>query len=187
MARAAWAELAPTLDPARLVFLDETWASTRMARTLGRAPRGKRLIATVPHGRWHITTFVGALRRTGLTAPLVVDGALNGETFRAYVEQALAPTLSRGDVLVMDNLSVHKVPGIREAVEARGATLLYLPPYSPDLNPIELAFSKLKGLLRSAAERTTNALWNRIASLLDHFTPTECAAYFRHCGYPQSA
>lgn len=175
------------LDPARLVFLDETWASTRMARTLGRAPRGQRLVATVPHGRWHITTFVGALRRTGFTAPLVVAGALNGETFLAYIRQFVAPTLSAGDVLIMDNLSVHKVAGIREAVEARGATLLYLPPYSPDLNPIELAFSKLKTLLRSAAERTTDALWNRIGSLLDRFTPAECAAYFRHCGYPQSA
>jgi len=175
------------LDPSRLVFLDETWASTRMARTLGRCPRGQRLTATVPHGRWRITTFVGALRHTGFTAPLVVDGALNGQTFRAYVEQALAPTLSPGDVLVMDNLSVHKVAGIRQAVEMRGATLLYLPPYSPDLNPIELAFSKLNALLRSAAERTTAALWNRIASLRARFPPAECANYFRHCGYPQSA
>ena len=158
-----------------------------MARTNGRAPRGKRLIATVPHGRWHITTFVGALRQGGFTAPLVIEGAINGETFLAYVEQFLAPTLSRGDVLVMDNLSVHKVGGVRKAVEASGATLLYLPPYSPDLNPIELAFSKLKALLRTAAERTTEALWNRIGSLLDRFSPHECAAYFRHCGYPQSA
>lgn len=177
----------PGLDPSRLVFLDETWASTRMTRTLGRAPRGQRLVATVPHGTWRITTFVGALRRDGFTAPLVVDGAINGEIFLAYVEQILAPTLSRGDVLVMDNLNVHKVSGVREAVAARGATLLHLPPYSPDLNPIELAFSKLKALLRSAAERTTDALWSRIGSLLNHFTPDECAAYFRHCGYPHSA
>lgn len=158
-----------------------------MSRTLGRAPRGERLIATVPHGRWHITTFVGALRVGGFTAPLVIEGAINGETFLAYVRQFLAPTLRPGDVLVMDNLSVHKVQGVREAVEARGATLLYLPPYSPDLNPIELAFSKLKALLRTAAERTTDALWDRISALLDRFSPNECANYFRHCGYPQPA
>lgn len=158
-----------------------------MARTNGRAPRGKRLIATVPHGRWHITTFVGALRQGGFTAPLVIEGAINGETFLAYVEQFLAPTLRPGDTLVMDNLSVHKVQGVREAVEARGATLLYLPPYSPDLNPIELAFSKLKTLLRSAAERTTERLWHTIGSLLDRFSPHDCAAYFRHCGYLRSA
>ena len=129
-----------------------------MAGTLGRAPRGERLVATVPHGRWHITTFVGALRQSGFTAPLVIEGAINGETFLANVEGFLAPTLPSGDVLVMDNLSVHKVQGVREAVERRGATLLYLPPYSPDLNPIELAFSKLKALLRTAAKRTTEAL-----------------------------
>jgi transposase len=157
-----------------------------MARTLGRAPRGERLIATVPHGRWRTTTFVGALRQEGFTAPLVIEGAINGETFLAYVQQFLAPTLRPGDTLVMDNLSVHKVCGVREAVEARGATLLYLPPYSPDLNPIELAFSKLKALLRTAAERTTEALWTTIGALLERFSPHECSAYFRHCGYPHS-
>jgi transposase len=168
----------PGLDPARLVFLDETRASTRTARTLGRAPRGERLIATVPHGRWHITTFVGALRRGGFTAPPVVEGAMNGPTFLAYVRQFLAPALAPGGVVVMDNLSAHKVPGVREAIEAGGAALLYLPPYSPDLNPIELAFGKLEGLLRSAAERTTEALWRAIGALLSRFSSEECAAYF---------
>ena len=158
-----------------------------MARASGRAPRGERLVATVPHGRWRITTFVGALRADGLTAAAVVDGAVDGPTFLAYVRQVLAPTLRPGDVLAMDNLSVHKVAGVREAVEAAGATLLYLPPYSPDLNPIELAFSKLKRLLRSAAERTTEGLWRAIGSVLDRFTPDECRRYFGRCGYAQSA
>ncbi len=186
-ARAAWADLAPTLDPNRLVFLDETAASARMARTNGWAPRGERLVAAVPHGRWRVTTFVGALRADGFTAPAVIDGALDGPTFLAYLEQVLAPALVAGDVLAMDNLSVHKVAGVREAVEARGATLLYLPPYSPDLNPIELAFSKLKRLLRSAAERTTEGLWTAIGALIGRFSPDECRRYFRHRGYAQSA
>ena len=185
-ARAAWSGMMPGLDASRLVFLDETWASTRMARTNGWAPRGERLVAAVPHGRWRVTTFVGALRPKGFTAPAVVDGAMDGPTFPAHVRQFLAPTPGEGDVLVMDNLGVHKVAGVREAVEARGATLLYLPPYSPDLNPIELAFSKLKGLLRAAAERTTEGLWHTIGTLLGRFGPDECAAYFRHCGYAQS-
>ena len=169
------------------MFLDETWASTRMARTSGRAPRGARLVATVPHGRWRITTFVGALRAEGLVAPLVLDGAIDGPTFLAYVRRVLAPALRPGDVLVMDNLSSHKVAGVREAVEEAGATLLYLPPYSPDLNPIELAFSKLKHLLRSAAERTTEGLWDALGALLDRFSPDECRRYLARCGYAQSA
>ena len=142
-ARAAWAGMTPGLDASRLVFLDETWASTHMARNDGWAPRGECLVAAVPHGRWRITTFVGALRPEGFAAPAVIDGAMDGPTFLAYVRQVLAPTLREGDTLVMDdNLGVRKVAGVREAVEARGATLLYLPPYSPDLSPIELAFSK---------------------------------------------
>ena len=186
-ARAAWTGVMPGFDASRLVFLDETWASTRMARTSGWAPRGERLVAAVPHGRWRVTTFVGALRTGGFTAPAVVDGAMDGAAFLAYVRQFLAPTLREGDVLVMDNLGVHKVAGVREAVEARGATLLYLPPYSPDLSPIELlAFSKLKGLLRAAAERTTEGLRRTTGALLGRFGPDECAAYFRHCGYAQS-
>lgn len=168
------------------MFLDETWATTNMARTNGRAPRGARLRASVPHGRWRTTTFVGALRADGFAAPLVLDGAVDGRAFLAYVRQVLAPALRPGDVLVMDNLSSHKVAGVREAVEAAGATLLYLPPYSPDLNPIELAFSKLKRLLRAAAERTVDGLWDALGALLDRFPPDECARYIAHCGYGRS-
>jgi transposase len=168
------------------VFLDETGASTKLTRRLGRAPRGQRLIAKVPHGHWKTTTFVGGLRLSGFTAPLVVDGPINGKTFLAYVEQHLAPTLAPGDVVVMDNLAAHKVSGVRqaiEAVEAVGARLIYLPPYSPDFNPIEQAFAKLKWLLRSAAERTIAALEQAIASSLDRFSPGECRNYFRNSGY----
>ena len=157
-----------------------------MARTHGRAPKGERLICAVPHGHWHTTTFLCGLRTTGLVAPLVLDGAIDGAAFRAYSEQFLAPTLAPGDIVVLDNLSSHKVSGVREIIEARGARLLYLPPYSPDLNPIELAFSKLKRLLRDAEVRTVDALWQTIGRLLERFTPTECANYIRHCGFAQS-
>lgn len=157
-----------------------------MARRFGRARRGERLIAAVPHGHWHTTTFLCGLRHDGLVAPLVLDGAINGITFRAYIEQMLAPTLTPGDVVICDNLGSHKVDGVRQAIEARGATLLYLPPYSPDLNPIELAFSKLKHLLRKTAARTVGALWDAIGQLLEHFQPSECARYLAHCGYLQS-
>ena len=174
------------LDIERLVFLDETWATTNMGRKLGRAPRGERLIATVPHGHWHTTTFLCGLRSDGLVAPLVLDGAINGAAFLAYVEQMLAPTLRVGDIVICDNLASHKVAGVREAIEARGASLLYLPAYSPDLNPIELAFSKLKRLLRSAAERTVDALWNTVGRLIGAFKPGECAGYLRHYGYAHS-
>lgn len=174
------------LDPRRLVFLDETWAATNLARRYGRQLRGKRLVAAVPHGPWKTTTFVAALRVEGLTAPLVIDGALNGEVFLAYVRQQLAPTLRPGDLLVMDNLSAHKVAGVRQAVEAAGAQVVYLPPYSPDYNPIELVFSKLKWLLRSAGARTVDGLWNLLGKLLDHFPAAHCANYFRHCGYATS-
>jgi transposase len=167
----------------RLVFIDETGTSTNMARPRGRAPRGKRLVAKVPHGHWKTTTFVAGLRSTGLTAPLVLNGAMNGDTFLSYVTQFLAPTLKPGDTVVMDNLSAHKVAGVREAIEAVGARLLYLPPYSPDFNPIEKAFAKLKALLRKAAERTVDGLWSRIASLIDAFRSAECANYLRHAGY----
>ena len=171
------------LDARRFVFLDETWASTNMARRYGRCPRGERLVAAVPHGHWKTTTFVCGLRHDGLVAPLVLDGALTGDVFLAYVRRQLAPELRAGDVLVMDNLSVHKVGGVREAVEAAGARLLYLPPYSPDLNPIEQVFSKLKSLLRSAAERTVEGLWAAIGRLLDRFPPDECDRCLVHCGY----
>src|ERR1700719_1765246 len=144
--RAAWREVQPSMNPTRLVFLDETWATTNMARRYGRAPRGERVIASVPHGHWKTSTLVAGLRDDAITAPLVIDGAMNGEIFRAYIEQFLAPTLAHGDIVVMDNLRSHKVAGVREAIEARGASLIYLPPYSPDLNPIEQAFAKLKAL-----------------------------------------
>ena len=171
----------------RLVFLDETWAKTNMTRRGGRSLRGQRLVAKVPHGHWKTTTFVGALRAEGLTAPTVVDGAMNGATFLAYVQQQLAPTLRPDDVVVMDNLSAHKVAGVREAIEAVGASVAYLPPYSPDLNPIELVFAKLKWLLRSAEERTVEGLWNLLGKLLDDFPPAECGRYLRHCGYAATA
>ena len=157
-----------------------------MTRLYGWAPRGKRLVDKVPHGHWKTATFLAALRNDRIDAPCLFDGPINGQRFLAYVEQFLAPTLSPGDVVVLDNLSSHKVSGVREAIEACGATLLYLPPYSPDLNPIELAFSKLKRLLRDAAERTVEALWKTIGKLLDQFSPTECANYIRHCGFAQS-
>lgn len=171
----------------RLVFLDETWAKTNMTRRCGRCLRGQRLVAKVPQGHWKTTTFVGALRAGGLTAPTVVDGAMNGPTFLAYVQQQLAPTLRPDDVVVMDNLSAHKVAGVREAIAAVGASVAYLPPYSPDLNPIELVFAKLKWLLRSAAERTVDGLWNLLGKLLDDFPPAECGNYLRHCGYAATA
>lgn len=173
----------PKTCSARLVFLDETWAKTNMTRLRGRAPRGERVVDYVPHGHWKTTTFLAALRVDGLIAPLVVDGAINGETFLAYVQQQLVPTLKANDIVIMDNLSSHKVKGVREAIEVAGADLVYLPPYSPDFNPIEQVFAKIKHLLRSAAERTIETLWRRIGQLLDCFPPEECRNYFRHCGY----
>lgn len=182
-ARLQWKADQPGLDPARLVFLDETGAATDLARTRGRCRRGQRLIGKVPYGHWRTTTFVAALRHDRIDAPCVLDRAMNGVIFRAYIEQFLVPTLSPGDIVIMDNLPAHKVAGIRKAIEAAGANLLYLPPYSPDLNPIEMAFAKLKAILRKAAERNVNALWDRIGTALDEFTPTECANFFRHAGY----
>lgn len=170
-------------DPEAYVFLDETWTKTNMTRLRGRCPRGHRLVDYAPHGHWQTTTFLAALRLGGLTAPLVVDGPINGELFLAYVQQQLAPTLQPGNMVVMDNLSSHKVKGVREAIEAVGAKIVYLPPYSPDFNPIEQVFAKLKSLLRKAKERTLEGLWKRIGSSLDFFTPIECENYFRHCGY----
>jgi transposase len=171
------------MDPDHLVFIDETWATTNMTRQRGRCPRGERLVAAVPHGHWKTSTFVGALRTSGFTAPLVLDGAMNGEAFRAYIEQILAPTLSANDIVVMDNLGSHKVAGVREAIEARGAILLYLPPYSPDLNPIEKSFAKLKSLIRKEAARTRDTLWTAIGTFLHRFQPNECANYFESAGY----
>jgi transposase len=166
-----------------LVFIDEAGTSTKMARRYGRAPRGERCRAAVPHGHWKTTTFTAGLRLDGLVAPLVLDGPMTGAAFRAYVEQMLVPELAPGDIVVMDNLPAHKVKGVREAIEGAGATLLFLPPYSPDFNPIELAFAKLKALLRGVAARTIPALWGAIAEVLDCFTPTECRNYFIATGY----
>jgi len=181
--RRAWFRGQLDLDPDRLVFIDETGASTKMARLRGRAPRGQRLRAGVPHGHWKTTTFVGALRRAGMTAPMVLDGPMTGAWFLAYVEQVLVPTLSPGDIVILDNLPAHKGLAVRKAIEAAGARLLFLPPYSPDFNPIENAFAKLKALLRKAAERTVTGLWSAIGRLLEAFTPQECANYFAAAGY----
>ena len=183
VARECWQQDQRALDPAHLVFIDETGTSTNMARTRGRAKRGCRVVGRVPHGHWKITTFVAGLRCDGVSAPFVIDHPMNSAIFLAYVTQCLVPTLKAGDIVIMDNLKPHKAKGVREAIEAAGAQLVYLPPYSPDLNPIELAFAKLKALLRKAAERTIEALWSRIGALLDDFPPGECANYFRHDGY----
>ena len=172
------------MDPERLVFIDETWASTAMARTHGRALRGQRLRMSVPFGHWKTTTFVAGLTARGLVAPWVLDGAINRDAFEAYVAQVLVPDLRAGDIVVMDNLSSHKGPKVRQLIEAAGASLVYLPPYSPDLNPIEMAFAKLKALLRKAQERSIPDLWTTIGNLLDRFTPAECRNYFHAAGYP---
>jgi len=182
-AREAWRLSQPQLDPRKVIFVDETWASTNMSRRYGRCPRGQRLVCAVPHGHWKTTTFVAALRADGLFAPVVIDGAVTGDLFVAYIRQQLAPSLRPGDVVVMDNLSSHKRLEVREAIEAVGAELRYLPPYSPDLNPIELAFSKLKSLLRKKAERTVEGLWSFLGDAMDAFHAEECTNYLRHCGY----
>jgi transposase len=171
------------MDPTAFVFLDETGASTNMARRYGWGPKSGRLVDAAPHGHWKTTTFLAGLRSTGIVAPLVLDGPMTGEAFRTYVEQFLAPTLSPGDVVVMDNLAAHKVAGVAEAVAAVGATILYLPSYSPDLNPIEQVFAKLKALLRKAAARTRETLSTTIGSLLGAFSPGECRNYLEHSGY----
>lgn len=181
--RVRWRVRQAGLDPERLVFIDETWVKTNMTRSRGRSLRGTRLFCDVPYGHWKTTTFLAGLRTSGLTAPLVVDGAINGELFRGYVEQHLAPTLKPNDVVVMDNLNAHKVAGVAAAIERVGAEVLYLPPYSPDFNPIEQVFAKFKWLVRSAAERTVAGLWKRCGELLERFTQTECRNYFRHSGY----
>jgi transposase len=165
------------------VFIDETWAKTNMTRTHGRAPRGQRLLAKVPHGHWKTLTFVAALRSDRVTAPCVIDGPINGNSFLAYVEQILVPTLHPGDIVIMDNLGSHKGQAVRRAIRTVGAKLFFLPPYSPDLNPIEQLFAKLKTLLRKAAERTIEDTWRRIGKLLDEFAAKECANYFKDAGY----
>jgi transposase len=171
------------LDPARLVFIDETAVTTKMVRLNGRSPRGVELIGRAPCGYWKTITFVAALRHNKMVAPMVVDGAMNAEMFLAYVEQCLVPTLRRGDIVIMDNVNVHKAAAIRAVIEKAGATLCYLPQYSPDLNPIEMPFSKFKAYLRKAAERTVPRLRRAIRSFLPRLSAHECANYFRHAGY----
>jgi transposase len=182
-AREVWLEAQRDLDLERLIFIDETGATTKMARLFGRAPRGERCRTALPYGHWKTTTFTAGLRLGGLAAPMILDGPMDGDAFRAYVTQVLVPELELGDIVIMDNLPAHKVSGIREAIEAAGARLFYLPPYSPDFNPIEMAFAKLKAFLRAAAARTIPDLWDTLKNALDAFTPSECRNYFAAAGY----
>lgn len=177
----------PSLDVTRLVFVDETWTKTNMTRMRGRAPRGKRLVGSVPYGHWKTSTFVAGLRHDRMVAPLMLDGAINGDAFLAYVEQFLAPTLAPGDIVIADNLASHKVAGVRQAIEARQASLWFLPAYSPDLNPIEQGFAKVKAQLRSAEPRSREALWNATGRIVQDFNPAQCANFLAHAGYGQSA
>lgn len=181
--RSQWRKYQARLDPARLVFIDETWAKTNMTRLRGWAPRGHKLLAKVPQGRWRTLTFLAALRHDRLEAPCVIDGPIDSETFLAYVEQILLPTLRPGDIVIIDNLGSHKGAAVRRAVRSAGAKLFFLPPYSPDLNPIEQVFAKLKTLLRKAARRTVEDTWRQIGTLLPIFSSRECANYFRNAGY----
>jgi transposase len=181
--RARWKARQGSIDPHRLVFIDETWAKTNMAPLRGWAARGRRLIGRAPFGHWNTMTFVAALRHDGIVAPWVIDGPINGRIFQTYVEQVLVPTLRPDDIVVMDNLGSHKAPAIRQAIRAAGARLFFLPAYSPDLNPIEQVIAKPKHLLRKAGERTKEAVWRRIGTLLDQFSPQECENYIRNAGY----
>ena len=182
-ARRRWMREQGMFDPARLVFIDETSANTKMLRLYGRCMRGERLVGHVPQGHWKTITFVAALRQRGMRAAQTIDGAMTGKRFLAYVKRRLAPTLKRKDIVMIDNLPAHKAVGVREAIEARGATLRYLPKYSPDLNPIEMSFSKLKADLRKAAERTIPRLRRRIRRFAPTVTAREASNYFRHAGY----
>jgi len=173
----------PRLDPAKLVFVDETGASTKMARLYGRAKRGRRVVGRIPWGHWKTVTFVAGVRLSGFTAPFVIDCPMNGAIFIEYLQQCLVPALRPGDIVIIDNLPAHKRDEVRQIIEAAGATLLYLPPYSPDLNPIEQSFAKLKAHLRKAKERTVPALYDRIGQVLECFEPTEFPNYFRKSGY----
>jgi len=182
-ARRRWIREQGLLDPARLVFIDETAVATNMVRPNGWSPRGERLVGEVPMGHWETLTFIAGFRKTGIVAPMLIKGAMNGEAFLTYIEQCLVPTLRRRDIVVVDNVSFHKVAGVEEAIEARGAELRYLPQYSPDLNPIELVFHPLKALLRKAAERTVDGLQRCVRSFIRGLKPSECTGYFRHAGY----
>jgi transposase len=184
--REQWKKYQGRTDPNRLVFIDETWVKTNMAPLRGWCVRGKRLHAKVPYGHWKTMTFLAALRCDRIDAPCVLDQPVNGASFLDYIEQFLVPTLSAGDIVIMDNLSSHKRPAIRNAIRSVGARLLFLPPYSPDLNPIEQVFAKLKHLMRKAAERTAEATWKRSGTLLNLFKPDECAKYLANSGYAQT-
>ena len=184
--RAQWKKYQGRIDPRRLVFIDETWAKTNMAPLRGWAPRGRRLPAKVPHGKWRTLTFLAALRHDRIDAPWVLDAPINGESFRTYVEKVLVPTLQPGDLVVMDNLGSHKGAKVRKAIRSAGAKLFFLPKYSPDLNPIEQVFAKLKHHLRNDNARTVDAVYSAIATALDAFTPHECANYFTNSGYDRS-
>lgn len=182
-AREDWFERQTELNPERLIFIDESGLSTKMARLRGWAPKGERCRAAIPHGHWKTITFVGGLTLSGICAPMLLDGPMDGEAFLAWCEQMLAPELRPGDMVIMDNLPAHKVAGVRNAIETTGAILLYLPPYSPDFNPIENAFAKLKAHVRKAAARTVEALEIAVATALTTFEPGECANFFAHAGY----
>jgi transposase len=182
--RAQWTKYQDRVEPERLVFIDETWTKTNMAPLRGWAPRGKRLVAKVPHRRWKTTTFVAALRLDRIDAPWLLEGPIDGESFRTYVERVLVPTLRKGDIVIMDNLGSHKGKAVRDLIRAAGAKLFFLPKYSPDLNPIEQVFAKLKHLLRKAAARTIESICTAIGEILGAFTAEECANYFRNSGYP---
>ena len=181
--RCRWKAHQHRVDPRRLVFLDETWVKTNMAPLRGWGPKGKRLAASVPYGHWMTMTFIAALRHDRVEAPCVLDGPINGTLFTAYVEQFLAPTSSRGDIVILDIWARTRERAARAAIRNAGAHLLFLPPYSPDLNPIEQLFAKLKHLMRKAAERTHPATWRRVGSLLDRVSSTECANYLTNSGY----
>jgi transposase len=185
-ARQEWRDAQSGLNPGKLIFIDETWVKTNMIRTRGRSRRGTRLVDKTPHGHWKTSTFIAALRLDGMVAPLVCEGAVNGDLFLAYVEQVLVPTLRRGDTVIMDNLASHKRAAVRQAIEAAGASVRFLPPYSPDLNPIEQVFAKLKALLRTKALRTIDALWKELGTITDCVSPQECRNFLRHAGYFQS-
>ncbi|WP_234710575.1 IS630 family transposase [Sinorhizobium arboris] len=181
--RSRWKTHQHRLDPRRLVFVDETWVKTNMTRTRGWCQRGQPLFARIPHGHWKTLTFLAGLRHDRIVAPFVLDGPINGIAFTAWVEQCLAPTLNPGDIVILDNLGSHKGKPARNAIRDTGAHLFFLPPYSPDLNPIEMMFAKLKTLLRKSDERSVDATWRRVGELLKAFSPHECAAYLRHAGY----
>lgn len=181
--RSGWHEQLKEIDPRRLVFIDESGAKTNLTRVRGRAPRGERVVEHIPHGHWQTTTMISAVRTSGPCAPFVVTGATDSDVFRCYVRHVLVPQLNAGDVVVMDNLRPHKASGVREMIEAAGASLLYLPPYSPDFNPIENMWSKVKQFLRSAAARTFDTLVEAIATALRTVSEDDCLGFFRHCGY----